>query len=403
MTHDGWSSSPARPATVGYDRRVLAGLLGGLALIGATWAADRLGGAREFPLTAVLLGPLFASALAGPAVVGVPGLTACAAAVDVVVREGLVGAEAWTRLLLVLFASVGSVLTAVLRSRREQALAGAERVAELSTTLQHGLLPQLVGTERVGVRGVYRPHTQGMVLGGDFIDVVPFPAAGAGAVAFCVGDVTGHDPVAAGLGASLRASWRTLALSGGDPASWLRALDAFTRSEAPEDRLATVCAGVFDPLSRRLLVASAGHPRPILLGRRAEVVEVEAGPPLGLPADLALGWHTEVVVLDRESAVVLYTDGLVEGRRAPGSPHRYGEESLAAWLDAAASAPRTVGTADVDRLLLDVEAANGGELPDDVAVVVLESSRARDGDVDAARTGRPAQRIVLPEVPVRSA
>ncbi len=80
-------------------------------------------------------------------------------------------------------------------------------------------------------------------------------------------------------------------------------------------------------------------------------------------------------MLDRDAALFLYTDGLVEGRRAPGSPHRYGEESLAAWLSAAGT-PNRLSCADLDRLLLDVRSANGGTLPDDVTVVVLSSTPA---------------------------
>ena len=384
------------PLSVWSERwRDRCGLVLGLAVVAGAYAAAVLSGGRAFPLTAVLLGPLIASALAGPRVVGVVGLAACGAAVSGVLSAELAGSEAWTRLLLVLVASVGSAVTAALRLRRERALVGAERVAELSTALQHGLLPHIAGTPRVAVRCVYRPRSEGLVLGGDFIDAVPFPGAGSGAVAFCVGDVTGHDPVAAGLGASLRAAWRALALSGGDPASWLRALDGFTRSEAPEDRLATVCVGVLDPSARRLLVASAGHPRPIVLSRRAEVVDVEAGPPLGLPADLGLSWSSEEFVLDRTAAVMLYTDGLVEGRRAPGSPHRYGEEALAAWLDSATATPSSIATADLDGLLVDVEAANGGPLPDDVAVVVLASAPA-DASADPVRRALPERCVDLP-------
>jgi serine phosphatase RsbU (regulator of sigma subunit) len=224
----------------------------------------------------------------------------------------------------------------------------------------------------VEARAVYRPTQHGLVVGGDFVDVVPAPYAGTDAVAFCVGDVTGHDAAAASLGAALRAGWRTLALSGGDPAQWLRSLDALVASQgaAEEERLATVCVGVLEPACRRLTLASAGHPRPVLLGTRATTIEVDAGPPLGLPADLACGWRNQVVPLDPGFSLLVYTDGLIEGRRAAGSSERYGEESLAAWLDAV-SVDGRLDDRSLERLLSDVEAANGGSLSDDVALVVL--------------------------------
>ena len=375
------------PAAAAERRRTRLGLVTGLLVVLVAHVVGQVATSRAMPLTAVLLGPLFASALSRPREVALVGLAACTAAVGAVVHEELHGVEAQSRVLLVLLSAVGCVLIAAVRTRHEHALALASRTAALSTALQQGLVPRLASTSRVDVRSVYRPCLEELVLGGDFVDVVAVPGAGPGAVAFCVGDVTGHDPAAASLGASLRAAWRTLALTGGEPVAWLAALDAFTRSEAPEDRLATVCVGVFDPASRRLTVASAGHPCPVLLRDRAEVVEVEAGPPLGLPVDLGLAWEAETLVLDRDAALFLYTDGLIEGRRAPGSPHRYGEESLAAWLSLA-GAPNRLTAADLDRLLLDVQSANGGALPDDVTVVVLASTPApaREVAVPVLRT-----------------
>lgn len=273
------------------QRRPRLGVAAGLLVVLAAYALDEATTSRAVPLTGVLLGPLVASALSRPREVALVGLVACTAAFGAVVREDLHGAEAQTRLLLVLLSTAGCIAIASVRTRREHALADAARTAALAHALQQGLVPRLASTSHVDVRSVYRPRLEELVLGGDFVDVVAFPAAGPGAVAFCVGDVTGHDPAAAGLGASLRAAWRTLALTGGEPVGWLTALDVFTRSEAPEDRLATVCVGVLDPASRRLTVASAGHPRPVLLTDRAQVVEVEAGPPLGLPVDLGLAWQ----------------------------------------------------------------------------------------------------------------
>jgi serine phosphatase RsbU (regulator of sigma subunit) len=263
----------------------------------------------------------------------------------------------------------------------------ADRVAALSHELQRGLLPTLHSSASVEVRAVYRPSSEDLVLAGDFIDVITFDHTGPGAVAFCVGDVTGHDAAAAGLGAALRAAWRTLALSGGDPAAWLHQLDRFLRSEVADEKLATVCVGVLDPATRRLLVASAGHPRPVLLSESAQVLDLEAGPPLGLPAGLDADWQTTAIGLDVEFGLVLYTDGLVEGRRAPGSDYRYGEESLTAWLDATMPAHR-IDEEQLGRLIVDIEAANGHPLVDDVAVVVLAG---RSGGIAAPRPPHAAE------------
>lgn len=365
-----WRADPTR-------KRDNAGFVLGMLVVLFATVLDVLMPARPFPLTAVLLGPLLASAVAGPRRVAVVGTTSAVAAAWLASYEHLSSVEGWSRVALVVLAAAGSVAVAHLRTGHEHALVRADRVAAMSHELQRGLLPTLHSSEDIEVRAVYRPSSEELVLAGDFIDVVAFPHAGPGAVAFCVGDVTGHDAAAAGLGAALRAAWRTLALDGGDPATWLHQLDRFVCSEVTDEKLATACVGILEPANRRLLVASAGHPRPVLLSDHAEAIDLDAGPPLGLPEDLGATWETTAVGLGTDFGLVIYTDGLVEGRRAPGSDYRYGEESLTAWLDSTIPAHR-IDEARLERLIADIQAANGGPLVDDVAVVVL-----------AGRAGRP--------------
>jgi serine phosphatase RsbU (regulator of sigma subunit) len=360
---------PVDAAAVGLIRRDRLGLIVGLVAVMAVSVAEAALPARALPVPAVVVGPLAACAISGVATVAVVGLASVIAALALIDSGNYVGTAAWSRVVVVGGAALMCVLVAFIRSSRERELERVGRAQGLSLALQRQLLPTLRTTDRVEVRAVYRPGTRDLVVAGDFIDVVPFAAAGAGAVAFCVGDVTGHDPAAAGIAASLRAAWRTLALAGGDPAQWLAALDEFVRAEAIDERLATACVGVLDPQSRRLLVATAGHPRPVLIDTRAVTIDVAIGPPLGLPTEFASTWETDAVGLDPQFTLVLYTDGLVEGRRAPGSNLRYGEESLTAWLDG--TLPDALDDSHLEQLVRDVEAANGGPLPDDATLVVL--------------------------------
>jgi serine phosphatase RsbU (regulator of sigma subunit) len=87
------------------------------------------------------------------------------------------------------------------------------------------------------------------------------------------------------------------------------------------DTLATVLVGRLEPASgttgeeaRRFRFSNAGHPPPLLVGEdgTVSVLEQEFGNPL-----LGVGvlFRTEdVVVLEPEATIVLYTDGLVERR-----------------------------------------------------------------------------------------
>ena len=72
--------------------------------------------------------------------------------------------------------------------------------------------------------------------------------------------------------------------------------------------------------------------------------------------------------------MLCYTDGLVEGRRVPGSVERFGIEAL---VEATAGLlGRAAGLDEVlDRLLDVVQEANGGDLSDDVAILCLSHGR----------------------------
>ncbi len=62
----------------------------------------------------------------------------------------------------------------------------------------------------------YRPTEERLRLGGDFLDVMSLPRKG---LALIIGDVSGHGPAAAALGATLRASWQALVMSDADRAT----------------------------------------------------------------------------------------------------------------------------------------------------------------------------------------
>ncbi|MEO6627400.1 MAG: PAS domain-containing protein, partial [Aquihabitans sp.] len=112
------------------------------------------------------------------------------------------------------------------------------QAADLSASLQAALLPQLASPPGVTVRSRYRPGEERLLLGGDFLDVTTTPS---GNVAFCIGDVGGHGAMPAAVGASLRAGWRALAITGDDPRAWLAGCaDVFASSEPPDELFVTM-------------------------------------------------------------------------------------------------------------------------------------------------------------------
>jgi len=263
------------------------------------------------------------------------------------------------------------------------AQARAEETAHLYAGLEAGLLPR-APLEHSTVRALtrYRPGERRLRLGGDFFDIVDLDR---GRVAVVVGDVSGHGPEAAALGAMLRTSWRALNVSGVAPATVVATLDKMVADEAQSrDQFATLVAVWIDSQTRRLDLVNVGHPQPLVLNGGLALVEAPAHPPLGL--SLPEVRQPTTIDLPAKWGLLLYTDGLIEGMAAPGTSERFGQERLIRAVSRTLlPAPTEEG---LDALLAEVEAANGGPLPDDVAVVLLhECTRTADDQALATSAG----------------
>jgi serine phosphatase RsbU (regulator of sigma subunit) len=262
-------------------------------------------------------------------------------------------------------ASIG----ASVRARREQALRDSEVAAAVLVAFQDGLVP--VPSPPSGVVAVsrYRPAEVPMRIGGDFVDVVALPDGTAG---FIIGDVCGHGPRAAALGARIRAAWRGVAHTVPlHPPRWLEELDGAFFDDRPFDGFVTALTG---RLSTRgeVLAVSAGHLPPVLLAPGAATpVVMRPGVPLGIPADRPR--EPVELRLDPTSSLLLYTDGLIENGRDPRG--RPGEEGLLAALEEARPAT----------LLDDLLSRFGPHgFDDDVALLHLRlSSVGDDGHAEA--------------------
>ena len=249
---------------------------------------------------------------------------------------------------------------------REEELAAAE-----SARLERGLLPSpLLAGSAVRARSFYRSGRRRSLLGGDFYDAVLGPD---GTVHAIIGDVCGHGPDEAALGALLRVSWRALVLAGVDEPQVLPNLQQVLVSERHERTLfTTVCTVAVapgpDPGRSAALVRLAGHPPPVALRPDPEAIVPKVGLPLGIRSDAT--WDALRVPLEAGWSLLLYTDGLVEGRGpTPG-------ELL--WPEGLIDLLRLERDTDPDdlpaRLIDHAVRFNGGPLVDDVAILVLSEA-----------------------------
>jgi serine phosphatase RsbU (regulator of sigma subunit) len=256
------------------------------------------------------------------------------------------------------------------RLLRESELRQAE-----SARLERGLLPQpLMRSAAAELHSIYRPGRDRALLGGDFFDAIGVD--GGARLHLLIGDVCGHGVDEAPLGVALRVAWRALVLAGVPEEQILDSLEQVLVAERRTDELfATVAVATVDLAGGNARIRLAGHPPPILLsGGRAVPCAVEPGLVLGVipgmprpAADIPLGTAGDW-------ALLLYTDGLIEGAAGPGAPpgERLGVEGLCQVLADPQRAPARNLPA---WLAQQAEAHNGGPVPDDIAVLLLTPSR----------------------------
>jgi serine phosphatase RsbU (regulator of sigma subunit) len=265
---------------------------------------------------------------------------------------------------------------------RKRADENARRLREVelrqaeSRRLERGLLPQpLVSSGAAALQSFYRPGRHRALLGGDFYDAVE---RSPGTVHLIVGDVCGHGVDEAALGVTLRVAWRALILADVPGDAVLPALEQVLVTERRSEELfATVAMVTLDMAAGRAMVRLAGHPPPLLLSspRGARPCAVDPGLVLGVLPGVPCP-AIEVRLAPEDWGVLLYTDGLVEGRAMAGSDDdRLGVDGLCRLFDGydrKARPPRElpgwlVGLA---------EERNGGPLADDVAMLLAMAGGA---------------------------
>lgn len=239
------------------------------------------------------------------------------------------------------------------------------RAAE-NARLERGLLPPpLLTSDALTVTSRYLPSRERAQLGGDFLDVVQ---TGPDTVHAIIGDVSGHGPDEAALGVSLRISWRALVLAGHTGLDVLDQLERILVAERTDQEVFTTCSTLMiDLAGRTAQLLLAGHHEPLLLDGGAAPVRAAYGAALGI-APGRRRWRPTSVELPERGALVLYTDGLIEGHEGPGETDRLGVEGLLKLISAA---PHGEPGRLLDHLVATAHALDGGRHEDDLAILHL--------------------------------
>jgi PAS domain S-box-containing protein len=258
------------------------------------------------------------------------------------------------------------------RAKAEAAFARERAIAEaLQKDLLPETLPQVPGLAIAARFEAGGPETQ---IGGDWYDAIALPGGRLGLV---VGDVAGRGVMAAARMGQLRSVARAYALEGHSPAVVAERLNHYHLGLG-DDQMTTLVYAIAEPDRGLLRYVNAGHPPPLLtLPGEAPLLLDGASPPLGA----ADSWRFDEreVEFPVGGTLVLYTDGLIEGR----------SEGIDQGLLRLRSA--AIGdTTDVERICERLHAAGlaPGSGADDVTTLVL---RAQE------QLGNPARFVLGPD------
>jgi serine phosphatase RsbU (regulator of sigma subunit)/PAS domain-containing protein len=237
------------------------------------------------------------------------------------------------------------------------------RQTEAAEALRSSLLPPVLrAVPGVEIVAAHMPPTRGREVGGDFYDVYPTPRGWGVAI----GDVCGKGDDAAAATASARHAIRVLSHWNPDPAEVLRGANEIMLAEEFGSRFVTADAAhlSWDNRTLRVLLASAGHPGPVLLSPdgRTQVL-AGGGVALGIfpdPEPAAQELH-----LEPGDVLFFFTDGLT-GARSP--QQTYLEEILTDRLAGLTGRPPAEIVSEMRRVVLEF---SDGVLHDDLTMLAL--------------------------------
>lgn len=244
-----------------------------------------------------------------------------------------------------------------------------EQGMEMAHRLQQALLPQ----QYPHIANILFCHkyTPADTIGGDFFQIIDL---GEDRAALFVSDVAGHGMQAALVTASLKTLLDLVGWEDRSPGEILGDINRRFRGVlghmAPQV-FATAFVMIIDGKKRRISLANAGHPRPLLVRKDNMSVEPllsieETGPALGFLPDPP--YATRERQLHKRDIALGFTDGIFEGRNS--SNQLYGLNRLVRLVKQNAHLiPRDL----IQRMISDTEDFMGSHKhPDDVCVVAVE-------------------------------
>ena len=230
-----------------------------------------------------------------------------------------------------MLSTLGSYVAVALENARlyQEARQSEQRMrSELDTAreIQRQLLP--TGAREVPGLDLAAGYVPARELGGDFYDFLPY---GRGRLGFMVGDVSGKGTAAALYGSLAIGTVREIVVDHAcEPAGMLALLNQRLVAARLDSRFIAMLFAVYEASTRKLTLANAGGPYPLLV-RKGEVQAIRLeGVPLGLIPDTQ--YDETTIDLEPGDVVLFASDGILESENA--AQEEFGPERLKEILSA---------------------------------------------------------------------
>jgi sigma-B regulation protein RsbU (phosphoserine phosphatase) len=221
-----------------------------------------------------------------------------------------------------------AIMTKELREAHRAIRHEVEQIARIQRALLPAVVPEIQGLN-IGVH--YEVFDQ---AGGDMYALRPLRPIKArslieddccdpcGPWGILVADVSGHGPAAAVLMAMMRAIFDAYPREPEGPAEVLEHANRHLFAKRIENRFVTALFAIYDPETRRLTYARAGHNPPVWMrpargeGWDMACLDAVGGVPLGIADDVS--YEESTIELNPGQTIVFYTDGITEALSPQG-------------------------------------------------------------------------------------
>ena len=254
-----------------------------------------------------------------------------------------------------------------------QELMGRNRELELGMEMAHRLQQALLPQKYPNIKNISFCHkySPADAIGGDYFE---FRAVKDDMAAVFLSDVSGHGVRAALVTSAVKAMIDHVALEGREAGEILSEINDRFRAVlghmAPQI-FATGFLMLVEGSTRKLSMANAGHPRPLLIRKDDMTVtpvmeEEKGGPAMGFISDP--DYETDHRELQERDIVLGFTDGVYEVRNEEGE--YYGLEQMKELIhENARLIPRDL----IQKIMIDTDAFAGShKRSDDVCLVAVE-------------------------------